>query len=171
LRIDIHIRLHRDIAELGDTPWPKRLTFLTGCPRLDEEGLELIEQWIASVPRPRLIQIDTLQKVRKPRGNGQSLYEADYQAVAPLQELAGKRGIAIILVHHVRKEDAADPLDMVSGSTCLTGAADTILVLNRDSIGVTLYGRGRDIDEIEKAVSFDQVTGRWAIEGDADEFR
>ena len=63
--------------------------------------------------------------------------------------------------------DADDPLDTVSGTTGLTGAADSILVLNRDSRGVTLYGRGRDIEEIETALSFDQQTGQWTILGDA----
>lgn len=45
----------------------------------------------------------------------------------------GQKGVAIVLVHHVRKMDADDPLDTVSGTTGLTGAADTVLVLNRTS--------------------------------------
>jgi hypothetical protein len=35
---------------------------------------------------------------------------------------------------------AGDLFDMVSGSTGFTGAADTTLVLSKDSQGVTLYG-------------------------------
>jgi hypothetical protein len=62
-------------------------------------------------------------------------------------------------------------LDTVSGSTGLTGAADSVLVLNRDSQGVVLYGRGRDIDEIEMALTFDKTTGRWAVLGEASEVR
>jgi hypothetical protein len=64
-----------------------------------------------------------------------------------------------------------DPLDMVSGSTGLTGCMDTILVLNRGSDGVTLYGRGRDIEEIESAVQFDKQYCRWSMLGDAREVR
>ena len=86
-----------------------------------------------------------------------------------LHRIANEHGIAIVLVHHVRKMDADDPLDMVSGTTGLTGAVDTVLVLTRDSNGVTLYGRGRDIEEIETAVSFDRETGRWSILGAASE--
>jgi hypothetical protein len=33
------------------------------------------------------------------------------------------------------------------------------------------YGRGRDLDEFEKAMTFDKITGSWAIQGDADEVR
>src|SRR5262249_5959607 len=59
----------------------------------------------------------------------------------------------------------------VSGTTGLTGAADSVLVLNRDSQGVTLYGRGRDIDEIATAMSFEGTTGHWSILGNASEVR
>jgi hypothetical protein len=51
----------------------------------------------------------------------------------------------------------------------MTGAADAVLVINRDAKGTTLYGRGRDIEEIETAMRFDG--GRWSILGDADEVR
>jgi predicted ATP-dependent serine protease len=156
---------------LGDRAWPKRLTFRTESPLLDEGGLELIKAWIESADGPRLIIIDTLQRVRKSRSQGQGHYEADYSAVTPLQELAGQHGIAILVVHHLRKQEADDPLDQVSGSTGLTGCADTTLVLMRDSNGVTLYGRGRDIQEIKKAVRFDTATGCWSVVGDADDVR
>ena len=41
------------------------------------------------------------------------------------------------------------------------GAADAVLVLSRDAKGTTLYGRGRDIEEIETAMRFDG--GRWSV--------
>ena len=41
--------------------------------------------------------------------------------------------------------------------------------MNRDAKGTTLYGRGRDIEEIETAMRFDG--GRWSVLGDADEVR
>jgi hypothetical protein len=43
----------------------------------------------------------------------------------------------------------------------VSGAADAVLVLNRDSKGTTLYERGRDIEEIETAMRFDG--GRWSV--------
>ena len=67
--------------------------------------------------------------------------------------------------------DAEDPLDTVSGTLGFTGAADSVLVLNRDGQGVTLYGRGRDIEEIETAVQFDRDLCRWSILGKADDVR
>jgi RecA-family ATPase len=119
---------------------------------------------------PRLVIIDTLAPFRPPR-RGEPIYDSDYAALSPLQSLAANLDISIVVVHHVRKLEGDDPLDTVSGTTGLTGAADTVLVLNRDAQGVTLYGRGRNIDEIETAMSFDRETGRWAILGTAADVR
>jgi hypothetical protein len=73
------------------------------------------------------------------------------------------------LATHTRKMEAEDPLEAISGTNGVTGAADAVLVLARGSKGTTLYGRGRDIEEIETAMRFDG--GRWSILGDADEVR
>ena len=63
---------------------------------------------------------------------------------------------------------ADDPFDTISGTLGLTGAPDTILVLDRDRSGsFVLHGKGRDLIEIEKAVTFDQDSCTWCIAGDA----
>lgn len=158
------------VCQLGE--WPARLTFWTDMARIEEGGLDQLREWIASVENPRLIVIDVFSKVRRPKGGTEGLYDADYLAAAPLKKLADETGVAVVVVHHLRKQAAdGDPLDMVSGSTGLTGAMDTILVLNRGSDGVTLYGRGRDIEEVEMAVEFDRLTCRWSNLGDAREVR
>ena len=113
--------------------------------------------------------IDTLAKVRDPKGAQESSYEADYATVSELKSLADEKGVAIVLVHHVRKMAADDPLDTVSGTTGLTGAVDSVLVLTRDGNGTTLHGRGRDIEEIEDAAVFDRETCLWRIKGKAED--
>ena len=60
-----------------------------------------------------------------------------------------------MVVHHLRKADSEDPFDSVSGSTGLTGAADTTLILTRRGVGCILYGRGRDLEEFETGLEFD----------------
>jgi hypothetical protein len=58
-----------------------------------------------------------------------------------------------VVVHHLSKrQDYDDHLDAVSSSTGFTGAADTILILANGPQGPTLYGKGRDIEEIETAL-------------------
>ena len=76
-------------------------------------------------------------------------------------------------VHHTRKSgsDSGDPVEKISGTLGLSGAADAFLILDRDGQGASLTGRGRDIKEIESAVSFDGQTCRWRVLGDAAEVR
>jgi AAA domain/IclR helix-turn-helix domain len=153
--------------------WPARLTFATTWRRLKEGGVDDIAEWCDSVSDPRLVVIDTFAKVRpRPTSRNGPTYDDDYRSLAELQRLANDRGIGIVVIHHVRKMDADDPLDTVSGTMGLTAAADTILVLDRRSdTGMTLYGRGRDIEEIEVAIAFEKETCRWSIRGRATDVR
>jgi hypothetical protein len=89
-------------------------------------------------------------------------------AIEGLHKLAHSRGIAIVVIHHVRKMEADDPFDTVSGTNGLTGAADTILILKRQAGNVTLHARGRDIEEKETACQFDKNTCRWRLLGEAE---
>ena len=152
----------RRIHERGD--WPADLHLATEMPRLDAGGLLGLQQWCSAHPAGRLLIVDTLATV-KPAGNArQSEYSADYEALRGLHGLAGELGVAVVVVHHVRKAEAEDPFDTVSGSTGLTGAADTTLILTRRSGdgGTVLYGRGRDLAEFEMAVEFDKELCRWS---------
>jgi predicted transcriptional regulator len=154
------------------TPWPKRLTFMCEMPRLVDGGLAQIREWIKNAERPRLVIIDTLAMVRAPKKRDESNYEADYKAVLELRALANEYGIAIVLVHHLRKADSDDAFDTVSGTLGLTGAPDSIIVLKRDGSGnVALLGRGRDLAEIEQAMAFDRDACTWRIIGSAAEVR
>jgi hypothetical protein len=92
----------------GEQIWPARLSFICELPRLTEGGLDAIREWIKSKPQPRLVIIDTLAMVRSARKREESTYEADYAAVLALRELANEFGIAIVLVHHLRKADSDD---------------------------------------------------------------
>jgi hypothetical protein len=157
---------------IGTQEWPTRLFFRCEMPRLAEGGLKVITDWIATAAHPRLVIIDTLAMVRMPNRKDQSTYDADYTAVKELRRIANGAGIAIVLVHHLRKADADDAFDTVSGTLGLTGAPDSILVLKRDSSGtVILHGRGRDLVEIEKAMTFNKDVCTWSITGEARDAR
>ena len=166
-------RLQRRLNKLLSTfgaAWPEQLCLIPmgDWHRADQGGLEDIEAWCASVTNPVLIVIDTLERFRKPADSKQQLYAADTQAVASLQKIAIKYGIAILVLHHDRKAEADDPFDTVSGTLGLTGAADTILILKRQPDGgVVLHARGRDIEESDTALQFDKATCRWTILGEA----
>jgi hypothetical protein len=167
---DNNRRLKRRMAKLWpstEAQWPKRLTFVTDWQRADEGGLDDIEDWCRSVADPVMVIIDTLEKFRPIQTGKSPAYTADYMAVAGLQKIAGRHRIAVVINHHVRKMEADDPFDTVSGTLGLTGAADTIIVLKRHAGAVTLHARGRDIEEAETALQFERATCRWTILGAA----
>jgi hypothetical protein len=164
-------RLQRRLKKLlGTAQVPGRLDIHTQWRRTNEGGIDDIREWCAERPDAKLIVIDTLQAIRPiVRENG---YAQDYLAVAALQQLAGELGISILVLHHDRKAEADDAFDTVSGTLGLTGAADAILLLKRDPAGMcVLHGRGRDIEEFEKAVRFDKDSCVWRMLGDADQER
>ena len=155
-----------------DEKWPARLDLATEWPRCDSGGVEAIREWALSKPNPRLVVIDVLAMFKPTRGPQETGYEHDYAVVKSVQQLAGQLGIGVLIVHHVRKGiGETDPFEKVSGTLGLTGAADTALILDRDGNGCSLYGRGRDIQEFEKAISFSKEDCRWTLQGDASEVR
>lgn len=154
---------------------PSRLTIFTEWPAMDDIGLDWLQKWLESKPEARLIIIDTLKKVRPPRARNGNVYDEDYDFMGGLKALADEFGIAILVLHHVRKATAEDIFDMVSGSIGLTGAADATLVLTRDrgrQQGL-LHLTGRDVEEQAKddamALEWDVETGGWTLIGTAAE--
>lgn len=154
---------------LGDEPPPHRLHLATTWPAFDQGGRDALEEWIGTHPDTRLVIVDTLKRVRPRQQRGASVYSEDYDAVAPLADLARRKGICILIVHHTRKLIAEDAMDRVSGSTGLTGAADAVLVLRRarGERTATLMIMGRDIEEQELALHW--RAPRWELLGDAHE--
>jgi hypothetical protein len=63
--------------------------------------------------------------------------------------------------------EANDPLESISGTNGITGAADSVLVLTRSADGSKIYGRGRDMADVETALAFN--AGRWTILGSVEE--
>lgn len=146
-----------------------RLELDTEAKKIDAGLIERLDVWREATTNPRMVIIDTLAMVRPAKKRTQDSYEADYATLSPLQKWAGEHRLAVVVVTHVRKMEASDPLETISGTNGLTGAADSILVLNRDTDGPKLYGRGRDIEELEKALRFDG--GKWSVLGDAVEVK
>jgi DNA-binding Lrp family transcriptional regulator len=103
----------------------------------------------------------------KVRGNppaGVAAYDADYAAMTRIKRVADHYGVAVVLVHHVRKAAAEDFLATVSAPTDSPGRR-RVLVLERaraQADGV-LHVTGRDVDETDYALSFDPSAGAWSI--------
>ncbi len=150
--------------------------YTTVCNRINEGGLEQIEGWIQDHPRARMICIDTWARF-KPRmhgGRNNQQYDEDYEALTPLQELASKYSVSILLVDHMRKMESEDPIDMISGSVGKSGAVDGFLLLyrTRGETDARLYVTGRDIEmehEKEYQLEYVEQCASWVIKGESDD--
>lgn len=153
--------------------FPEALDFSVEWPRTNDGGVEAIRKWINGHFDARLVVVDVLAQVKPlARGRDQAQYEHDYLTIKALQSLASETRVAIVVIHHTRKwAEVGDPFEKISGTLGLSGAADAALILDRGPEGATLYGRGRDVEEIEAAVRFDHATCRWEALGDATEVR
>lgn len=150
------------------------IDFHTAWPRLDKGGLEALDEYLTEHPGVGLVLVDVWQKIRplaKPRGA--SSYEIDYAEAARLKKIADKHDVALVLVHHTRKPGrvaALDQFDEISGSTGITGAADTNMVLARfrNVADAELHVTGRDIEEQKLALIRDAARSCWACIGSTD---
>lgn len=144
---DTYARIQNRLFRLTEDVTPDRLYFQTACETIGQ-GLERqIETFLTQRPETGLVIIDTLQKVREAEPTT-GTYASDYQDMSVLKNLADRHNIALLLVHHLRKQGASDPFQQISGSNGLMGAADTIWLLQRQrmSNAARLLVTGRDMD-------------------------
>ena len=131
-----------------------------------KHGLEQqIEQFLNEHPNTKLVVIDTLQRVRSVGGDS-NLYANDYQDIGLLKKLADNQHIAILLIHHLRKLHDDDPMNMISGSTGLSGAADSTFVLQKHSRLAniaSLHCTGRDIADRTLKLEFGEDDHIWKL--------
>ncbi|MEU5543583.1 AAA family ATPase [Streptomyces sioyaensis] len=144
---------------------PAGLTLVTECPPFPQGGSDAIAGWLDRNPDARMVVVDVFAKMRGQAPQGVSAYDADYVAVGYAKRIADHYGIAVVLVHHVRKMASEDFLTEVSGTNGIAGAADATLVLKRargQADGI-LHVTGRDVNEAEYALSFQEASGAWHL--------
>jgi hypothetical protein len=135
------------------TDWPKGIL-----------GVERIAITLDEDPAIKLVVIDTLQRFRDSGTGKQNAYAADYDALAPLQQLCRDRaGLSIICIHHKRKAATDDPVDSINGSAAIAGAADSIWIMSRKGSEYTLHIQARDWERDEDTFSIERDAGRWRL--------
>jgi len=154
----------------GEKP-PSNLHIVRDWERLDEGGMSRLEALLRAYDDTRVVVIDTLKGLR-PKDSGQrNMYDTDYEAVAPIRSLGEKYNVSFIVVHHTNKRTGGDPLNLVSGSTGLTGAVDNVLIMQKErgSKDAQLTVIPREEEEAELALSFDPHINTWTLRGTAAE--
>ncbi|MBE6465281.1 MAG: AAA family ATPase [Coriobacteriaceae bacterium] len=113
-----------------------------------------IRDHLAAFPATKLVIIDTLQVVRE--ASTDYSYSADYSDLRLFKKLAEEADVCVLLVHHLRKmEDPNDSFTDISGTTGISGAVDTMIVLKEQGRGsgrFTLTATGRDVEHCAKVI-------------------
>ena len=146
----IQSRLFKITDEAND-----KLQFAISTNKISNGLIIQLEQYIQQKPNTKLIVIDTLQKVRNQSNN--ISYANDYGDISILKEFADKYKIAIIIVHHIRKQNDNDVFNKVSGTNGIMGSSDTTFILEKKSrtdSTATLYVTGRDVEYQEFILRF-----------------
>ena len=122
-----------------------RLHFAVASDKLSDGLIVQLEDYLKEYPDSRLIVIDTLQKIRT--ASKDNAYASDYGDISLIKDFADRHSLAVVVVHHIRKQNDSDVFNKVSGTTGLTGSADATFVLeqeSRASNAAKLYVTGRD---------------------------
>lgn len=135
---------------LKGKPVPDNFYLETETNAIENGFVEQIEAYLIEDPKIKVVVVDVFQIIRSPAKNfKESEYEHAYRDITPLNELAQKYHIAIILVCHDRKAvDPDDPFSNILGSTGLQGAASQMIVMFRkrktDPIHISVKGKTID---------------------------
>ena len=144
---------------------PVGFHFATASHDMDNGLFDQLEDFLNKHPGTGLIVIDTLQRVRGATHGKEGAYAADYREVGALKAFADNHNVAVLLVHHLRKmKDDGDPFNMISGTNGIMGAADTTMVLTKETRGAdnaTFSAIGRDIESSDTILRFNKETCYW----------
>lgn len=156
----------------GVIPRTDNLSFVTETDSLPAgiTTLSAIEQHLSINLGTRLVIIDVYARVKPLSKYNSNSYAEDYKDAIKWKKLADSFNTAIVLVHHTRKQYAEDFINSVSGTNGLTGAADTVLVIerSRQSDQATLEITSRDAPE--NKLAFSKENANWVLLGDAGMF-
>jgi len=164
---DTFSRIQDRLLRITDE-WSDNAFFAVASKTLADGLCDQIRDFVKEHPDTVLVAIDVFQMIR---GNEkENSYAVDYRDVQMIKQLAVELDIAILVVHHVRKLTDEDPFNMLSGSTGISGAADTSFVLkrsNRNQANATLSCTGRDIESRDMELKFNKETCTWELLSDS----
>ena len=132
---------------------------------LDElpELIEYVEE-----TQPSLIIFDTLSRIQTSNGKENSAEIAD--TLAPLQDLAQKQNVCVVVIHHTRKEnkdnvDLLDIFDSVRGSGAIRATCRGMLVLAKSKNSYRLAVENGRSAEQDLEVFLNAATLTWHLKG------
>ena len=165
---DSTLRIQNQLLEITEDA-PANVHFCTESLILGRDLEEQLKAFRTGHPDTVLVIINTLQMVRGVHCD--NACSNDYRDLSALKRIADGHGIALLLIHHLRKELADDVFSRIFGTAAMGGAVDSSFTLVEDKRGsgkAKLSCVGRDIEyrELELARNGDNV---WELVADSRE--
>ena len=162
---DSVLRIQNRLFEITEDA-PDSVHFCTECALIGQGLEEQVDAFIAAHPDTVLVIIDTLQMIRPIHD---ATYANDYRDLSVLKRLADRLDLAVLLIHHLRKEKAEDVFHRISGTTAISGAVDSSFTLVEEQRGsgrakLTCIGRDIEYRELELERNGDNV---WELISDS----
>ena len=116
-----------------------------------EDAITYIEE-IYKKHKPSCIMIDTVASVLKPSANTKN-YDVTVREYEAIRQLATCLGIAILVVHHTKKQTdfIQTPIERILGSTGIPATVETLLVMQNinGSMDRSIFVTGKDVEQDE----------------------
>ena len=141
---DSVLRIQNRLFEITEDA-PSSVHFCTECALIGQGLEEQVETFLTAHPDTVLVIIDTLQMVRPARD---ATYANDYRDLSVLKRIADTHGIAILLIHHLRKETADDVFNRISGTTAISRAKLSCIGRDIEYRELTLERNGENVWEL-----------------------
>lgn len=126
---------------------------------------EQLTDFLSKNTNVKLVIVDTLGKARGLTSSKYN-YSEDYAMASSFKSVATRFSVAVLLIHHTRKQEAPDIMNMISGTNGLFGCADGGMVLmrpDRQKAEAVLCVSGKDFPDTTLKLYQDKSTMRWQV--------
>ena len=147
---------------------PPTILLASDVPYLGFGFEECVQEWINSKDNPRLIIIDTLARIRpRARKSSGTAYDIDNELLSKIQTIAIQNNITIACISHLSKAQQEYNFDRIQGSVGVQGISDFMWLIDRgdNSNQASIVGRGRDMNDFEYAVKWNEDKWRYEFTG------
>lgn len=165
-RFKLRMEAQKLLVHNAEDPEPEDLMVATEWSYWPD-AINDIRTWCEQTPNAKMVVVDTLAKLFQddPKANGrQSVYRSEYQEMTAFHKIAREFGIAIVIIHHLNKGNATDPMNKVSGSAGVTGAADLVWTFerkNRLAMEAKIQSMGKDLPDTIYRLHYDEMHMSW----------
>ena len=126
---------------------------------------EQLTDFLSQNTTVKLVIVDTLGRAWG-RTSTKYNYSEDYAMASSFKSVATRFNVAVLLIHHTRKQEAPDIMNMISGTNGLFGCADGGMVLvrpDRQKAEAILSISGKDFPDTRLKLYQDKSTMRWQV--------